>query len=64
MYGVFSIRVGIETESDLKKRTVANEIVKLPSNLQTQLNFSWFELELTLFSHGMKEEEEEELTHT
>ena len=26
--------------------------VKLHSNLQTQLNFSWFEWELTLFSHG------------
>ena len=26
--------------------------VKLHSNLQTQLNFSWLEKELTLFSHG------------
>ena len=33
-------------------------IVKLHSNLQTQLNFSWFELELTLFSYGRKKEEE------
>ena len=31
--------------------------VKLHSNLQTQLNFSWLKKELTLFSHGRKEEE-------
>ena len=30
-------------------------IVPFHSNLQTQLNFSWLELELTLFSHGKKE---------
>ena len=29
-------------------------VVKLHSNLQTQLNFSWFESELTLFSHGRR----------
>ena len=32
-------------------------IVKLHSNLQTQLNFSWLEKELTLFSHGRKRKE-------
>ena len=32
-------------------------IVKLHSNLQTQLNFSWLEKELTLFSHGRRKEE-------
>jgi len=32
--------------------------VKLHSNLQTQLNFSWLEKELTLFSHGRRKEEE------
>ena len=31
--------------------------VKLHSNLQTQLNFSWLEWELTLFSHGIKGKE-------
>ena len=30
--------------------------VKLHSNLQTQLNFSWLEKELTLFSHGRRRE--------
>ena len=40
-------------------------IVKLHSNLQTQLKFSWLGKELTLFSHGgRKKEEEEEGTHT
>ena len=34
-------------------------IVKLHSNLQTQLNFSWLEKELTLFSHGRRRKEEE-----
>ena len=32
------------------------DIVKLHPNLQTQLNFSWLEKELTVFSHGRKEE--------
>ena len=36
-------------------------VVKLHSNLQTQLNFSWLENELTLFSYGRKKEEG---THT
>ena len=30
--------------------------VKLHSNLQAQLNFSWLEKELTLFSHGRRKE--------
>ena len=38
-------RDNIEVEND------DEVIVKLHSNLQTQLNFSWFEQELTLFSH-------------
>ena len=33
-------------------------IVKLHSKLQTQLNFSWLEKELTLFSHGRRRKEE------
>ena len=32
------------------------DFVKLHSNLQTQLNFSWLEKELTLFSHRRREE--------
>ena len=39
-----------------------NCIVKLHSNLQTQLNFSWLEKELTLFSHGRKEEGRRKVT--
>ena len=38
---------------------VGGFFVKLHSNLQTQLNFSWFEEELTLFSHGKRKKEEE-----
>ena len=35
-------------------------IVKLHSNLQTQLNFSWLELELTLFPLSQQQEEQEQ----
>ena len=42
--------------------------VKLHSNLETQLKFTWLEKELTLFSHGRRNEgrrkEEEEGTYT
>ena len=34
------------------------KIVKLHSNFQTQLNFSWLEKELTLFSHGRRKKKE------
>ena len=38
------------------KEDVGKTFVKLHSNLQTQLNFSWLEKELTLFSHGRRKE--------
>ena len=36
---------------------VVVDIVKLHSNLKTQLNFSWLEKELILFSHGRRRKE-------
>ena len=41
-------------------KELPRHIVKLHSNLQTQLNFSWFEYELTLFSTGRRRRKEEE----
>ena len=55
--GAFGRSTGNDVSGHYKHHYI---FVKLHSNLQPQLNFSWLEKELTLFFHGGSKEEEDQ----